>query len=156
MIISSLILIITVLALLQEKHRRTPALICALLLLIHDNFMVSLDGVLYYLSDAMFCFIIIFMTANLKETSRLIVKLHYIFLIGIVLNLYGWVIWMLYLPPTSYNVAFMLLYTSIIIVLLSWDGVEHGNYKIDRWWGLFRLSDYKGLFSNFKISRGSK
>ena len=156
MIISVLIGIITILALLQNNQRRTPALICALMLLVHDVFLSELDGLLYYASDALFCLMIITMISNLRETPELIIKLHKIFLIGIVLNLYGWIIWMLYLSPVSYNIPFMLLYGSVIIALLSWDGVEDGNYRMDGWANFFRVPDYKSLFSSRKISRQSK
>ena len=138
MTVEYLIIIIAFLSLCQNKRRRPAALIFALFTSWHDMFMSGLNGISYYASAAGFDLAIIMLTANLIKMPKLTVDLHRICGISIALNFYGWIMWMLYLSPFSYNMAFAMLYIWTIIVLIKDEGVYNGNYRLDQWAHRFR------------------
>jgi hypothetical protein len=153
MIITTLIVMIALLSFVQDNSRMRPAMILSAFLVAHDMFLSELGGLSYYLSDAIFCALVITLTARLKKVPKLTIRLQRAMLAGIALNLYGWIIWMLYLDPITYNISFMFLYGYIVIELLRGDGVEHGDIEMDNWVKLFRLNYSKcgvGTLQNTK------
>lgn len=141
--IDALTYAIVLLVLIQSSwHRVQVVFIFAMMTFIHNLFMAHLDGLPYYLSDAMFYAFVISATAMLPKISELTMSIHRICLAAIVLDVFGWVIWMLYLPPDSYNVAFMLLYAWTIIIIISGDREDAGSPAMDRWPSIFRASAY--------------
>jgi len=150
MTISILILIIAALAILQPTPtRQKAALVCAAAYLIHDALFSELTGLEYYASAAAFDAGVVAITANMTYTCRLIKDIHRVCLISIALNVAGWVIYMLYVPPALYNFSFTLLYLWTIIILLRKDRQYAGDYTLDNWANCFRLNHTAGGGSNY-------
>lgn len=99
---------------------------------LHEVFLSDLDGFAYYWSDAGFNLATIVALACISRPSKLIITLQHLGLISLMLNIYGWIAWMSYLQPDVYNLAFIGLYfTAIIILMWGSDGVLGGS-KMDR------------------------
>jgi hypothetical protein len=147
---SILIFIIGALAILQPTPaRQKAALVFAGLTLLHEIVFKNLDGLWYYGSAAFVDMAIISITANLKYTPRLIRDLHRVCLASIILNASGWIMWMLYLSPVSYNVSFIFLYAWSVIVLLRRDRQYAGDNLLDSWADCFRFNNSAG-FHNYR------
>ncbi len=153
MIIFTLVFIISLLSLLQDKKRRMTAHIFVLMTLIHTVLWSKQpdNGYLYFLSSAINDLMIILVIANLKYITKLTENLMKISFCFIIVNSLGWIMWMAYLDLFIYQYAAMLLYMWTIVVLLNWDGIEDGNYKMDRWTDCLRVHNYTGLHSNLNL-----
>jgi len=150
MTVSILILIIAALAILQPTPtRQKAALICAAAYLTHDALFSELTGLEYYASAAEFDACIIFVTANMAHPCRLIKDIQRVCAISIALNVVGWVMYMLYVPPALYDFSFTLLYLWTIIILLRKDRQYIGDYTLDNWANYFRLNHTTGGGGNY-------
>lgn len=94
---------------------------------LHSAFLAHLDGFLYYSSAALFAYV------TLLFSGRSIV-VQMICLISIVLNMFGYIVWYLYIPPTIYNYNCFILYiiASIIITIDkdSHAGFHRGSFNL--------------------------
>jgi len=141
MIVSLMILFIAFLAIFQDDKRRLAALIFALLMLVHEVFCQQLPGYLYFFTAALIDISAMAIIINLKYTTRLTENLVHICMGFILLNTLGWINWEIGIIPEAYVVGAAILYMCVIVSLLNWDGIEDGNYKINRWLNIFRLFD---------------
>ena len=150
MTVNYLILALGVAAISQPTPaRRKVAAIFVTATLSHCIIGEWLDGLAYYASAAIFDVLIITTTANLKETPRITRDIHKVCLASIVLNASGWIAYMLYIPPTGYDLCFIFLYLWSIIVLTKEDGRYAGDNTMDRWAYYLRFNSYK-RFNNCK------
>ena len=134
MIVTSLIIIIGICATLQPtKARKEAALVFICITMLHELFFYDSVGLLYYGTAAFFDAIIIFSTANLAVMSSLTRSIHRISMVSIVFNFSGWIMWRLYLLPSAYNMAFMVLYVWAIIVLIMGERESARGARLDRW-----------------------
>ena len=134
MIVTVLILIVGLCAICQStRARREAALVFTVITMLHELLFYDRVGLFYYGTAALFDAIIILCTANLVVISGLVKSIHRISIASIFFNMSGWIMWRLYLSPTAYNVAFILLYTWAILVLLKGErGGARGN-RMDSW-----------------------
>lgn len=153
MIIFVLIFLIAFLSLLQEEKRRMTALLFVLLTLIHTIIWAKApdDGFLYFLSATVNDLIIMIVIANLPYTTKLTDNLMKISFCFIIINFIGWIMWMSYLDLALYQYAASLLYISVIVALLNWDGIEDGNHTMDGWINSFRINNMASYYNYKKL-----
>ena len=143
MIVNYLILALGVAALTQPTAaRRKVASVFIAATLLHCVIGEYIAGGAYYISAAVLDSAIITITANFKETSQITRDIHRICLASIVLNASGWVMYMLYISPVSYNLFFIFLYLWAIMVLMKRNKRYAGDITMDAWAYYFRLSSY--------------
>jgi hypothetical protein len=132
--IDFLTLVIVGVALLQPTFdRKMVALAFASMSFIHNTFMATLEGLMYYATDALFYLIVIFVVGLINSKTVLTDEIQKISIVAVALDYFGWLIYMLYIPPTGYNVAFMALYAWTIIILLRREPEDVGTTAMDRW-----------------------
>ena len=130
--IDFLTLMIVGIALLQPtRERMAVALIFASFTFVHNTFLYELEGLMYYATDALFYLLIILAISSIDKPSRLSVDLQKISIAAVALDYFGWCIYMLYIPPTGYNAAFMALYAWSIIILLRGEPEDARNTEMD-------------------------
>lgn len=144
MITNYLILALGVAAAAQPTvARRKVAAVFSGAAVLHCTVGEWIDGGAYYISAAVLDLSIIVITANFKETSQITSAIHRICLASIVLNASGWVTYMLYVPPTGYNLSFIFLHLWSIIILMKRNRRYGGDNTMDRWAYYFRPGSYK-------------
>jgi hypothetical protein len=101
-----------------------PSLAGFVFVVITASFNITLDdlgGMLYYPAAAFGDLIIITLTALLK-VSIMMVRLLYISIVSIFLNVGGWVLWLYNFPPMIYDSIFMLLYIIAAVTIIAGNG----------------------------------
>lgn len=133
MIIDILIFIIAILCLLQEKERRMTAMIFILILAAWAALWPGQpkNGHLYYLSGALFATITINILARLKYVTKLTERLCFVCYMFVIFDIVGWFMWIGGLNTMFYEYACISLFCFAIWSLLTWDGIENGNYRED-------------------------
>ena len=112
--------------------RREIALWVASAIVIHELLFGALGGLGYYFTDAVFSLLVIMRLEKIKIQSRMVSRLIIICVSSIIINFYGWIIWSLYLPPDTYNLLFLLLYSAVIAIMLREES-DAGNITDNRW-----------------------
>ena len=141
MIVDYFVLAIMLLALCQSKKRRAAALVFAGINLYHGLCMAGFSDHRYFISGAFLAMLIIGVTANLPTVSKLTIDIQRICIADIIINAAGWVMYEFYLDPFIYNMAFTLLYSWAIVVLLKDEGLRYGAYRLDNWASYFRFDN---------------
>ena len=140
--IELLIITICILAIFQPTRERfLIAWLYALACSIHNYFLGDISGVFYYLSAGAFDFIVLAIICVFIRPNWFSNCIIGISIMSLILNFYGWIIYELYLPPTSYNIAFNALYLLAILVFL-WKDSAHDTGKNKRW-AVLRLPNFK-------------
>lgn len=130
------------------------AIIYAGIMAAHGLFMAELDGISYYVSAAIFDSAIILFLGKYKHEYMLASDLQKLAFISILLNAYGWVIYMLYLPPMTYNAAFIAFYAFSIYVLLRREGKKNvGDNSVGFWWSHIRSADSTSCVQHNKAGK---
>ena len=120
--ISSLVVIICILALFQSDHNRSvAAIIYAAVCGVHSILFYDLHGEYYYLSAAVSDLVVIVGIGILAKPTRLADNLMDVCLISIALNSFGFLTWWQGLPPEAYNLSYVALYLIAILALLRED-----------------------------------
>ena len=102
------------------------------MLVMHELIFSASDGLVYYGSSALCYLGIMVFTAPAVNVTRLVLDIHKLCIIAIVINAWGWVNWLAYLPPSLYNLASMVLHACSVYVLLKRTGKgDHGSFKLD-------------------------
>ena len=128
MILTALILILCIVSLLQKNEARFYAgVIFSVVTICGELLLPELDGILYYLSDAILLLAFIHLSSKINSDSSAVFSLQILVLIAIVADFAGWVAWMIYAPPALYNASFLLIYSAAIIILLR---REHADVDI--------------------------
>lgn len=127
--------------------RFIPALIYSAALGFHYLFMNDISGLPYYGSAALVDLAVLCFIGGFFINSNISLILCKICAISIVLNFIGWLMWMMYIKPDLYNLAYYALYSWVIIVLLQRDRVDAGvgSYTLGGWIFGIRSSDYSRL-----------
>ena len=134
--INALIAAIFIVALFQpDSERRFPALIFAFFIWLHCVSLSGLEGFWYFFTAGLCDVAIISLIACWAKVSSLSDSLITISILSVVVNFYGWLLWMSYLPVYSYNYSITALYLIAIISLLRGDCANDyaRNYQRHRW-----------------------
>jgi len=108
---------------------RIPPLSYALFTILHDQLSIGMSGWDYYLSAGAFDVLSLSIIAIFSKPSRLAMSFVYICIASLFLNFYGWLIWLFYLPPDSYDISFLALYSIAIYIILRGDDVKDERYN---------------------------
>lgn len=106
----------------------------------HELFFVDYDGLAYYGSAALLDLGIIVITSGINPLPKMVLRLHVICAVSIFINLLGWLLWLSYLPPTLYDMAFVALYAWALVTLIRRDKLDVGGYSLDSWGSCFRFN----------------
>ena len=143
MIVTGLIIAMGVCAIFQPTQaRREAALIFTCVTMLHELLFYDRVGLFYYGTAALFDIAIIVGTANLAVMPRLVKDIHRVSLTSIVLNFSGWIMWQLYLSPAAYNLAFILLYAWVIVLLIKGERKSARGGRLDSWAYFLRFNSY--------------
>lgn len=126
--------------------RLYSAVIFTALTIAHDLFFRHAVDLNYYLSAALVDLLIVALTSTVIPAPKMLQSLHKICLFSVILNLIGWIMYMLYLEPAAYDAAFTLIYVYAIWVMFKKDRCDVGNYSLDSWTACFCLDRYKNVF----------
>ncbi len=139
-----LLVVICILALLQPSWDRfTVAMLYASLCACHLVACTEFVGFWYYFSAGVFDLAVISVIYAYGAKIRLTDDFINISVASIALNFYGWLTWLNYQPPISYNLAMVALYFIAILSLLRKDCAdERSSYK---WSNRIRLFIDKGV-----------
>jgi hypothetical protein len=137
-----------------DKPRFLTCLSYASLTFMHEVFISKFTSLPYYSTAAIFDLMSMILMSHVKPVNNLIVKLSVLCVISIVLNFYGWLIYMLYFDPITYNIAFMLIYAVVIFLFVVRDkNSEHnGTYNSGEFSIRFSLNK---IFNNNRKSKKS-
>lgn len=144
MIISFLSWAVVMAAFFQPTNTRRLAAACFVIpLAILELNYEAFTGEMYYVVCAATATLITFLLYYVTPVIIFSLRLQKICITSIVLNAFGWVIYMLRLQPDIYNYAFMLLYFVTLVTMLN-GGAQNvvGNYRADR-----RSLDVRSIFS---------
>lgn len=107
--------------------RQIPAVILASVILIQDIAATNLDGWLYYVSDGFSNLVVLAILCLLSRPSKLTTNIIYLSFCSLILNFYGWIMWICYLSPQSYDKGFLILYSVAIYIILRGEGERNCN-----------------------------
>ena len=118
----------------------------------HELFFQGLPGYYYFLSAALIDLLIVETISRLKYTTKLTENLMRLCICFMILNAMAWVMWEYSINyEFAYESISAFLYFCVIVSLLNWDGVEDGNYEINRWGNWFRMRNYSRGYSRVKL-----
>jgi hypothetical protein len=117
-VIDWLIIACAALALYQRKW---SAILFVSPTIAHAGLLSSLDGWAYYASAATVDIATIALLSSMRDPSGLTVWLQKAAFASVLLNGMGWMLWALYLPIGTYNVAFVILWFAIILMIVATD-----------------------------------
>ncbi len=98
----------------------------------HDFLLQDLIGLSYYGSAALTDLGVIVVLSLLRPVSKLAVELQRLSFISIIINAFGWVLWVSYEPPAAYDAAFLAYYAFALLVLIKKDKTDVGRSAMDR------------------------
>ena len=126
MIFSALMLMFAVAALLQPTNeRRLSALTYITPIIIFDTWCAGLSDWMLYVGAGLLGWLSVeFISRYCFALTRPLIELC---AVSIGLNLFGFIIWYLGFPPTSYEYAFVVLYGLALIILTRGSGHVVGN-----------------------------
>lgn len=108
-------------------------------ILLHELAFSSLDGLMYYGSAALLDLLIVVITSGINPVPKMVLSLQRLCLFSILLNLLGWVLWLLYLPPWPYDLAFVAVYAWALYILIRRDRADVGGFTMAGWVSCFRF-----------------
>jgi len=140
--IEILAVIIMLLAMMQaDEERYHVAMIFAIATLAHLLVVGFLDsGHVYYISAAVFDVLIMMLISRIPKIVGLTITIYRICIAEILVNAAGWAMWVSYMDPYWYNVAFMVLHLWAILALMQKDEIDDvGGYRVDNRLDYLRL-----------------
>ncbi len=150
MIVSSLVLVIAMLALFQHGDRQVVALIFALLTLQHELLFTGVGGFAYFFSAALTDLFIVWAITRGEVETKLVDGLLLVSFGFMLLNAICWLMWEFRMPyEVAYESLSAALYLCAILSLLKGDLAEDGNYEIDWRYNPFRF-DYMASYIHHK------
>jgi hypothetical protein len=115
-------------------HRFFVASTFAGLTYAHNLHLYELEGFAYYGSDALVYLAVMVITGKLATLDDFTISTHRPCLGAIILDFFGWVIYMLYFDPDPYNAAFGALYALAIATLITRGRAnDRGGYTVGNW-----------------------
>lgn len=152
--IFGLVFVISMLSIFQDDKRRQAALYFSLFTLIHTlAWGQSPESGYYYLTAALNDLFIIFVITHLRYTTKLTERLAIISLAFTVVNALSWTLWFNGVAPHATAYIAVLLYLSTIVVLLTWDGKEDGNYRLSGWSEFLHVNNSEGIYACEKLPK---
>jgi len=131
MVLLEILILITLYFQPSESRLYTGA-VFLLMLVLHEVIFSASDGLVYYGTSALCYLGIMFFTAPAVNVTKLVLDIHKICLMSIVVNAFGWVAWLAYLPPNLYNFASIVLHICGVWALLQRTRKEdHGGFELD-------------------------
>lgn len=106
----------------------------------HYIYLSELDGMLYYGIAALVDLAMVILTSGIRPIPRMVLTLHKIALVSIAANMYGFILWFNYLPPTTYDSAFILIYLWLLLTLIRKGGKRVGGFTISSWTTCFNFN----------------
>ena len=114
-----------------SRQRLFPGLVFAGFAVLSDSLLASAEGYLYHMPSSIAALSIIILISFIQPITKLAVNLQKICLASIVLNFFGWVMWMLYMPPVMYNSLFIALYVCALLTLITRNKSDVGEHALD-------------------------
>lgn len=159
----TLVFIIAFLSIYQDDNRRMTALMFTLFTLMHTIIWGKSpsNGHLYYFTAALNDLMILMIITKLSCRGKLADNLINICIGFIVANALSWFVWFkgysiyrfhdyaLNIPDVCSFLSIG-LYVMTIIALIKKDSMENGDYKINKWFDIFRFNN---LAVNFSLSK---
>lgn len=133
-----------------NRQRLCVGLVFASTAVLSDLLLSPVGGFLYYIASSTAALAIIILTSSIRPITKLAVNLQKICLASIVLNFFGWVMWMLYMPPVMYNSLFIALYVCALLTLITRNKSDVGEYKLDSRNSRFRSNYNPGILGRIK------
>jgi len=125
MISETITLLLYALVAMAALQPNSPRFFAAILFtgvtLIHEWVLGSYGGFEYYGSAAIFDLFIIIVVGRVRPLSGMVLGLQKICVVSIFLNLVGWLMWVLYLPPLVYDTSYAGLYLWSLIIMMKRD-----------------------------------
>lgn len=122
MVNAFLILLLCYLASIQQSRQRLAiSLMFSLSCLVHFLESDNLTDLLYYLTAGMVDCVLIFIICFFARPTIFTDLMVLVCAGSLLLNVYGWIIYELFLAPISYDVAFSFLYLIVVFVFLKKD-----------------------------------
>tara|TARA_R110000782_G_scaffold58007_4_gene121469 strand:+ start:489 stop:950 length:462 start_codon:yes stop_codon:yes gene_type:complete len=133
----------------RAAHNLYAAVIFVSFALMHDFIGPDLDGWAYYGSAAILDCIALILLSGIRPVTKMVFHLELILLFSIIGNFLGWVMWVNYMAPTTYDAGFVVLYLLALLALLK--GTSNvGDFTGSSWRSCFSGPIYKSLFSHNK------
>lgn len=101
-----------------NKQRSIYILLCGIMFLIHDYLSSELSDQMYYFSACVVDATAVIMAMCLSPVTKAVRCMQKICMSFCIANMYGFIIWYLYLPPLSYNLLCTVLYVLLIFTTL--------------------------------------
>ena len=135
----------------KTSHGRAAACTFAGLTVAFD--LIQIPAELYHLSAALTDGVCVFILSQMAIGSGMVRDLQRLCLLSIVLNFAGWVCYEMYIPSTSYNLAFLLFYSVVVLSLIMRRiGDAHGSTTTYRSYLPFYF--YSSFISDREQERG--
>ena len=154
MILTGLLWVVVITAIFQPNAPRLVASVSFVSITrAHEFFLSETTGIGYYGSAALFDLATMAVLRGINPVPKMVLSLQKICIVSIGLNLAGWILWMCYLPPTAYNLAFIGIMLWAIVVLTIRDESDVGGFTMDSWGACFR-GYYRAMPNYFRNHRG--
>ena len=129
---TALLALIVIASVIQPNRQRLFAgLVYSGLLIVNELLLFNETGLTYYAGSALFDLAAIIIISHAAKVSSMAVNLQKICLSSIILNFFGWVMWMLYMPPVMYNSLFVALYVCALLTLITRNKSDVGEHALD-------------------------
>ena len=148
---TALLALIAIASVIQPNRQRLFAgLVYSGLLIVNELLLFNETGLTYYAGSALLDLAAIIIISHAAKVSSMAVNLQKICLASIILNFFGWVMWMLYMPPVMYNSLFIALYVCALLTLITRNKSDVGEYKLDNRNFGFRTNYNSSILGYFK------
>lgn len=111
-------------------QRLYAALVASALTTWHHWGYFDVSGLAYYGTAALADLAIIAALSFIDTPPKMVLRLQTICVVSIMLNVAGWILWRMYMPPDLYNAAYVMLYAWMLITLIRRGKTDHvGGYR---------------------------
>ena len=148
MTLQVLIAAVVIASLLQPTvSRAIPAILYAFMTAMHYVCMDRIEGPVYYVAAAIIDFTCLSLAYWVSTKATLSYQIMMICFVSIIINTMGWIMYMAYMRPDTYNMLSLALYLWAIAVLLKRDKVDVvlGHNRLGGWLFGLRPTDYSRL-----------
>jgi len=85
----------------------------------------------YYVGAALNDLLIIYALSRISKTTKLIINLQRLCIGFVLINLIGWILYMLYVPSIQFSLMYTVMYAGILLTILTGGGYGLGNNAMD-------------------------
>lgn len=148
---ATLVALIALASAMQPNSQRLfVGLVYSGLLVVNDLLLFNEAGLLYYYGSAVFDVATIIIISRVAKVSSMALTIQKICLASIAVNFFGWVMWMLYMPPVMYNSLFAVLYVCALLTLITRNKSDVGEHTLDNRNPRFRSNYNPGILGCIK------